>query len=79
MDPVVGWGADGRLEVFVVGDDSQLYHATQIAPNDGWSGWHRMGPVWASWHSDPALVQNADGQLELFLRGDDAQLYQAWR
>src|SRR5258708_3654264 len=40
--------ADGRLEVFVVGNDGALMHIFQTAPNNGWSKWESLGGVLAS-------------------------------
>jgi hypothetical protein len=41
--PGVGANADGRMEVFAIGADSNLYHAWQTAPNGGWSAWASFG------------------------------------
>jgi hypothetical protein len=74
--PGVGQNADGRLEVFLVGSDRQLYHRWQTAPNSSnWSdGWTSLGGDW--WvGSNAAVAQNADGRLEVFLVGSDRQLY----
>jgi Astacin (Peptidase family M12A) len=44
-DPGIGRNADGRLEVFLVGLDKQLYHRRQTAPNSStWSEtWTSLG------------------------------------
>ncbi len=44
---VVGWAADGHLEVFAVGGGGSLYHIWQIGANGsgGWSGWAELGGV----------------------------------
>ena len=34
---------DGRIEVFVRGDDSALWHIWQTAPSNGWSTWATLG------------------------------------
>jgi hypothetical protein len=78
--PGVGRNADGRLEVFVVGSDKQLYHRWQTAPNSSqWSeAWTSLGGQW--WvGSNPAVAQNADGRLEVFLVGLDKQLHHRWQ
>ena len=36
-DPAVARNADGRLEVFLRGEDAQMYQAWQTAPNNGWA------------------------------------------
>jgi hypothetical protein len=33
----VGRNADGRQEIFVLGDDNALWQKWQVAPNNGWS------------------------------------------
>lgn len=35
--PVAGAGADGRLELFVIGRDGQLWHRWQTDPGGGWT------------------------------------------
>ena len=41
---VAGKNTDGRLEVFAVGADGQMYNKWQLAPNGGWSsGWASLG------------------------------------
>ena len=35
--PGGGFAADGRLEVFAVGEDSALWHLRRTAPNGAWS------------------------------------------
>jgi acylphosphatase len=44
-DPGIGRNADGRLEIFLVGSDKQLYHRRQTAPNSStWSeAWISLG------------------------------------
>jgi hypothetical protein len=76
-DPSVAHNADGRLELFLRGNDTNLYHLWQTAPNNGWSeGWAPMG---GQWPGDPALAQNADGRLEIFIRGNWPYLYHRWQ
>jgi hypothetical protein len=39
--------ADGRLEVFLVGQNKQLYHRYQTAPSNDWnSEWLSLGGKW---------------------------------
>ncbi len=37
-DPRVVNNADGRLEVFLLGNDQNIWHIWQTSPNNGWSG-----------------------------------------
>ena len=63
--------ADGRLEVFLVGQNNQLYHRYQTAPNNDWnSEWLSLGGKWDK-NKIPALANNADGRLEVFLVGQN--------
>ena len=41
--PVVGPGADGRLELFLTGADGNIYHAWQTQASNGWSAWVSEG------------------------------------
>jgi hypothetical protein len=68
--------ADGRLEVFVRGDDNALWHIWQAAPNNGWSGWASLG---GSLPGDPVVFQNQDARVEVFARGDDSALWHIWQ
>jgi hypothetical protein len=70
----VGRNADGRLELFVVGTDGQLWHMWQTIANGGWANWAPLGgsfPLGAT----PAVGRNADGRLELFVRGADGAVW----
>jgi surface antigen len=67
--------ADGRIEVFMVGLDGQLYTRYQTAPNGGFnSSWRSMGGSWPG-NDVPTVGYNADGRIEVFVIGNDHQLY----
>ena len=75
-DPIVIANNDGRLQVFVVGTNNQLYYKTQSSPNsDTWS------PAWTSLgggikaDTSPAVARNNDGRLQAFVVGANNQLY----
>src|SRR6266480_8019782 len=40
---VVGTNADGRQEIFAIGDNGAIWHKWQVFPNAGWSQWATMG------------------------------------
>jgi acylphosphatase len=71
-----GRNADGRLELFGLGQDTALWHIWQTAPNNGWSGWSSLG---GRLTSDPAVANNQDGRLEAFARGRDNALWHIWQ
>lgn len=69
--------ADGRLELFITGNDGNLYHIWQTAPNGTWSSWLSHGqPSSSTQFGFPTLALNSDGRLELFISGEDGNLYQ---
>jgi hypothetical protein len=75
-DPAVGQNADGRLEVFVRGNDRALYHRWQVAPGGAWSGWAALNGASTS---DISVARNTDGRLELFTLGMDKALWHRWQ
>jgi predicted Zn-dependent protease len=74
-DPAVIANDDGRLQVFVVGANNQLYYKTQTAAGSStWTGWTSLsGEVKAD--TTPAVVRNSDGRLQVFVVGTNNQLY----
>ena len=68
----VGTNGDGRLEVFMRGQDGAIYHSWQMAPNGGWSGWYSLGGNLAG---NPVVGRNADGRLSVFARGPSRDLW----
>jgi len=78
-NPVVISNSDGRLEVFVVGINNQLYHKWQTAPGSStWSAFVSLGGTVKD-NSNPAVVRNSDGRLEVFVVGINNQLYHKWQ
>jgi hypothetical protein len=74
--PTSGPGASswssGRLDVFVRGTDSALWHKWF---QNGWSGWERLGGVLTS---SPAAVSWGSGRIDVFVRGTDCALWHKW-
>ena len=44
-DVAVSRNQDGRLEVFVRGEDNHLWHIWQLQPNGDWSDWEDMNTL----------------------------------
>merc|ERR1711988_198953 len=63
---------DGRLEIFVLGHDNQIYHKYQMDGTE-WSNWGSLGGKYL--RGGPSVVQAADGRLVLFARGVDRAVY----
>src|ERR1700752_799673 len=74
--PPVPPGADGLLQLCVVGDDNDLWLMRQLTPAGDWSTWSRReAPPPAGLLGSPALVAGADGRLQLFVAGTDGALW----
>lgn len=74
----------GRLILFAVGNDGNLYHIEQTSVNstglNGWSDWLLHGhPPASPLGGSLALAPSADGRLELFAAGNDGNLYHIWQ
>jgi hypothetical protein len=75
-DPAVAANADGRLEVFVRGSDSALYHMWQTDLDGSWSDFASLAGEVAG---NSAVGRNADGRLEVFVRAPDSTLRHIWQ
>ena len=69
--------ADGRLEVFVIGDNTSLYNIRQTSPSGVGERNYRNGTQLQ--RNSLAVSQNADGRLEVFVIGGDGALYRQWQ
>ena len=74
--PAVARNSDGKLQVFVVGANNQLYYKTQSSPNSNtWSSaWTSLGGGLRA-NTDPIAIANNDGRLQVFVVGTNNQLY----
>jgi peptidoglycan hydrolase-like protein with peptidoglycan-binding domain len=70
--PSVSSWASGRLDVFVCGTDSALWHKWY---SNGWSGWESLGGVLSS---SPAAVSWGPNRIDVFVRGTDSALWHKW-
>lgn len=79
-DPRVTHNADGRLELFLLANDQNVWHIWQTAPNNGWSGWGSLGkPAVQISNGAPFVGRNADGRIEVFATGADGSIYHIWQ
>jgi hypothetical protein len=74
----VGQNTDGRLEVFVVGTEGNIWHSWQETPNGGWSPWGRLGNA-DDKGNELAAGRNADGRLEVFAIGTEKGIWHSWQ
>jgi hypothetical protein len=65
VDPQVVANADGRLELFVVGEHQRfVWHAHEVAAGAGWTAFSPM--LLGECASMPSIARGPDGRLELF-------------
>jgi hypothetical protein len=78
-DPILARNADGRLEAFVVGGDTGLWHKWQTTAGvDTWTDWEPLSG--SGIINNIAIAQNADGRLEAFAVGSgDGGLWHKWQ
>jgi subtilisin family serine protease len=78
--PALALNGEGRLELFVRGQDGALWHRWQEERGGPWStAWASRGSAGGGFASAPALALNGDGRLELFVRGRDGALWHCWQ
>ncbi len=70
--PGVSSWSENRLDVFVRGTDSALWHKWY---DNGWSGWESLGGVLTS---GPAAVSWGSNRVDVFVRGTDSALWHKW-
>lgn len=75
---------DKRLELFLLGTDSRIYHAWQIAPSTSLTDsvletWSRTSQLWNQEAKSFTVGTNADGRLELFYVGANGGLDHDWQ
>ncbi|KAH6715963.1 peptidase S8/S53 domain-containing protein [Leptodontidium sp. MPI-SDFR-AT-0119] len=78
--PIVGRNLDGRLQVFLLSTDSQLWYIAQTTPGGGWGSWTSLGKPASTTLTDSSVIaSNADGRLEIFTQGADSALWHIWQ
>src|SRR5207249_4357649 len=73
-DPTVAQNDDGRLEVFVRGNDNQVWHKPG-GQGDNWGDWWSLGsPPGELVTSNPAVTLG-HGELHVFVRARDRAIW----
>jgi hypothetical protein len=67
---------DGRLTVFAVFGDRQLWHRWQLCDGCDWSAWTNLGGGLAS---NPWVVLKTDGTMVAFALAFDLDLWHKWQ
>src|SRR6476660_4838676 len=79
VDSAVAKNSNGRLELFALAEDGDLYHCRQLEPGDSgaWSEWYALGK--GEWDQAPpgsfAVGLSGKGCLEVFVVADGAPAY----
>lgn len=67
---------NGMMDVYVRGNDNQLYHAYQNA--DGtWNNFTVVTP--GTFPGDPSVSINSSGEMQVFMSGFDTRVYSTWQ
>jgi hypothetical protein len=83
-NPSAGLNQDGRLEVYALATDGQLYLRWQYFDAGGthWNpeGWRLLGkPPTASLDGNIVVAENLDHRLEIFCLGSDQAIWHIWQ
>jgi hypothetical protein len=71
------WG-EGHLDVFIRGNDNQLWHRWYVT-SLGWSGWEPLGnPSGGGITADPGATCPAANKVDVFVRAADNGLWHRW-
>jgi len=74
--PAICRSSDGRIHVFAVGTDNNLWLLSQVAPNSGWTGWTRTHDVVpAGLSGRPFAMLDRQGLFHVFCHGLDRQVW----
>lgn len=73
--PQVGRNADGRLEVFSIGSDGNLWTMPQAAPSGGWASWAYLGKPSGRTICCLAWGNDYDSREAIYALGDDNAIY----
>lgn len=77
--PVVGHDLDGRLEVFVVSKDGDLWQSVQTSPDGAWQPWQVVTNENPVISAPPRVGINLDGRIEVFGVQAGGTLWHIWQ
>src|SRR5262245_13794394 len=77
-DLSLGINGDGRLEVFALTNQQQIWHIWQVSPGGDWAGWSLLSSASVT-ASAIAVGQNADTRLELFGIDTGGAVLHSWQ
>jgi kumamolisin len=73
--PIMGTAANGRLELFQVGTDGNIWHNAQSAPSSGWTGWANFGKPTGVNPTSLTINNNTAGGLVFVITGSDGKMW----
>ncbi|GCF07758.1 hypothetical protein KDI_13220 [Dictyobacter arantiisoli] len=76
--PTVGMNADGRVEIFAVNNDNNIWHNYQVNAGAGWNNWSAVVPGY-QFTSNAAVAYNSDGRMEIFARSTDNTIWHTYQ
>ena len=77
--PVAGHNLDGRLEVYVVSKDGNLWHRWQGGPFGLWQPWQTVLAVSPGISAPPRVGYNRDGRIEVYGMQSGGVLWHVWQ
>lgn len=77
--PVAGHDLDGRLEIFAVSQDGNLWHRVQSTPNGSWGPWQTVTTSNPGISAPPRVGYNADGRIEVYGMQSGGILWHVWQ
>lgn len=77
--PVAGHNLDGRLEVYVVSKDGDLWHRWQGGPFGLWQPWQTVVAVSPGISAPPRVGYNQDGRIEVYGMQSGGVLWHVWQ
>jgi acylphosphatase len=71
--PSVGYLPDGRMQIFAMGNDRNLYSIYKLTtnPNSAWSGWTNLGNIGSAVGNTIAVGRLEDSRMQIFITGFD--------
>ncbi|HEY1787141.1 MAG TPA: cellulase family glycosylhydrolase [Verrucomicrobiae bacterium] len=72
--------SDGRLDVSVVGSDTNVWHVWQSTPGGSWGSWYKINTSETAMTGQaPCLAVDQSGALEMFMNGANNHVYRNWQ
>lgn len=79
--PTIGYLTDGRMQLFVIPEDQNLYSRWKETtdPNSSWSDWTNMGKPEGTYLNDISVGYLPDGRMQLFATDNGGAVHSIWK